>query len=319
MESARSLNSEPLLIIVGPTASGKTSLGVAVAEMLGGEIVSADAFAIYRGLDIGTDTPDEQTRRAIPHHLIDIADPSTQFSAGDFITKADQAIEEIRRRNRTPVVVGGSHFYVRALLLGLFPAQPRDVQVSAELAQKWSQDQNAVFARLETVDPETAALTGPNDRQRILRAIEVFERTGTPISAHRSAHERATRYDALMFAPQRDRADLYARIDTRVERMFAAGLVEEVRALLADGVASDSHAFKAIGYREVAAMLRNEIDLETAKLQTKQSSRRLAKKQLTWLRQMDEAELHWVPPIELGGADKLVDLWDQYTRGKLKS
>ncbi|MCP4896488.1 MAG: tRNA (adenosine(37)-N6)-dimethylallyltransferase MiaA [bacterium] len=306
---------KPLLVIVGPTASGKTSLGFKVAQRLDGEVVSADAFSAYRGLNIGTDTPDATTRAAIPHHLIDIVDPEERYSAGDFAPLADAAISSIWARKRTPIVVGGTHFYIRALLMGLFPAPPRDPQVSARLQSEWDENPRAVVSRLSSIDPIAALKIGANDRQRILRALEVFETTGTSISDHRSGHTRSPRYRALMLAPERDRTALYARIDERVERMFAAGLVEEVESLLVAGVAPDSHAFKAIGYREIVTMLRGETDTETTKAQIKHASRRLAKRQITWLRQISEAAFQWVPPAECGGVDEALTLWKEHCRG----
>lgn len=307
--------SMPLLIVAGPTASGKTRLGFEIAGRLNGEVVSADAFAVYRGLNIGTDTPSAETRAEVPHHLIDIIDPAENYSAGDFAQIADDAIAEIAARERTPIVVGGTHFYIRTLLLGLFPAAPRDLDITSRLALEWEADPHAVYQRLESVDPQAAARIGPNDRQRILRALEVYESTGRPISTHRESHLRSPRYRALMVIPERAREDLYARIDARVERMFAAGLVEEVAGLLASGVSPESHAFKAIGYREVEAMLRGEIDQETTKAQIKQASRRLAKRQMTWLRHVSEAPVQWVPPAERGGVDAALALWSEHCTG----
>ena len=164
---------ENILIIMGPTASGKSSLAVEVADRLNGEIVSADAFAVYRGMDIGTDKPTIQVQRDIPHHLLDIIDPTQPFSAGDFVSAADTAIAGILERNRLPIVVGGTHFYIRSLLFGLFPSPPHDPNLRARLEHDWDQDSQAVFQKLATLDPEAAAQVGPADRQRILRALEV--------------------------------------------------------------------------------------------------------------------------------------------------
>jgi tRNA dimethylallyltransferase len=308
-----------LLVIVGPTASGKSSLGLEVAAALDGEIVSADAFAVYRGLDIGTDKPSPEARRRIPHHLVDVADPRQRFSAGDFAAAADRAIADIRSRGSLPLVVGGSHFYVRALVLGLFPAPAHDAAVRARLEQLWDQDQDALYRQLERIDPESAARVGPADRQRILRALEVFELTGEPLSSHWRRHQRPPRYDALLVAPQRSREELYARIDSRVDTMFAAGLVEEVSQILALGVPRDAHALKAIGYREVLGLLEGRHTLSTAVSETKRSSRRFAKRQLTWLRTLREGELQWVAPAEHKGTATVVELWDRQTKGSGKS
>jgi tRNA dimethylallyltransferase len=303
------------LLIVGPTASGKTELAVEVAERLNGEIISADAVAVYRGLDIGSDKPDAQTRRRVRHHLIDVAEPTEHFSAGTFVTLAEQAIEEIRARRRAPVVVGGTHFYIRSLLLGLFPAPARDPKVKARLVRAWESQPEAVWRRLEQVDPETALRVGRHDRQRVLRALELFEVTGKPLSQHWKSHLRSPRFRALLVAPDRSRAELYAKIDSRVDRMFASGLVDEVRRILTSGVPREAHALKAIGYRQVVAALGGEYDFSTAVARTKQSSRKLANRQLGWLRRVREGKLCMVPPVEQRGASVAVTIWEKHRKG----
>ena len=306
----------PLLVIAGPTASGKSRLGLEVAEQLDGEIVSADAFAVYRGLDIGTDKPSIEDRRRVRHHLIDVADPRDHFSAGEFTNQAKAAIDDITGRGRTAIVVGGSHFYIRALLVELFPAPPRDPESRARLAGEWARDPVSVFRRLEEADPEAAEKIDPNDRQRVLRALEVFDTTGEPLSSHWRRHRPMPTFDPLLAAPHRSRSELYVRIDARVDSMFAFGMVEEVRRIVASGVSVSAHALKAIGYREVVDLLEGRCDLETAIDNTKRSSRRFAKRQLTWLRGMGNDALQWVPPAEDGGAPAVINLWDQHTGGR---
>jgi tRNA dimethylallyltransferase len=306
----------PLLVILGPTGSGKSRLGLEVAERIGGEIVSADAFAVYRGLDIGTDKPTVEDRRRVRHHLVDVADPTVRFSAGEFAEAASSAIDDIVGRGHTAVVVGGTHFYIRALLEGLFPSAPRDPAHGEKLAEEWDRDPESVVQRLRDVDPEAAERIDPRDRQRVLRALEIYQVTGENLSSHWRRHQQPPKYDALMAAPQRSRADLYARIDARADRLFASGLVEEVRRILASGVPVDAHALKAIGYRQVVEMLEGRCDLQTAIDDTKRSSRNFAKRQLTWLRGLREGSLHWVPPAEQGGAPAITDLWDQHTGGR---
>jgi len=309
----------PLLLIVGPTASGKSSLGLEVAEVLGAEIVSADAFAVYRGLDIGTDKPSPEARRRVPHHLVDVADPRHRFSAGEFADAAEAAIDDILSRNTPALVVGGTHFYVRALLMGLFPSPPRDPAVGKRLVEEWERDPEAVFRRLEEADPEAAARIGPRDHQRLLRALEVFELTGEAISTHWDRHQQTQKFTPLMVAPKRSREDLYVKIGLRVDRMFEGGFVDEVKRILTSGVPRDAHAMKAIGYREVAEMLQGRYDLETAIERIKRSSRKLAKRQLTWLRTLREGTLHWVPPVEEDGRTAIVDLWNRHIGGILKT
>ena len=309
IEADRPAEPEPLLLIVGPTASGKSRLGLEVADALGGEIVSADAFAVYRGLDIGTDKPDAAARNRVRHHLVDIADPRERFSAGRFARAAAAAIADIRRRERTPVVVGGTHFWVRALLVGLFPAPRRDPDVADVLAREWRSDPAATYARLRTCDPEAAAGIGPRDRQRILRALEVYETTGVPISKHWKDQRPASAFEPVLVAPERPRPELYAKIELRVDAMFASGFVEEVRRILDSGVPRDAHALKAIGYRQLVEHFEGRCDLESAIRNTKVASRRLAKRQLTWLRGLTEGQLHWLPPAEAGGVERTLQLW----------
>ena len=307
---------EPLLLVVGPTASGKSRLGLEIAEAIGGEIISADAFAVYRGLDIGTDKPDVEARRRVPHHLIDVVDPDQRFSAGAFVEAANMAIEEIRSRGTIPMVVGGTHFWIRALLVGLFPAPPRESEIFDRLASEWDRDPAVVFGRLRSVDPAAADRIGARDRQRILRALEVFEATGVSISQHWADHGRTRKFDPILVAPERPRKELYDKIDTRVDVMFASGLREEVRQILASGVPRSAHALKAIGYRQLMQFHDGDCDLESAIHNTKAASRKLAKRQLTWLRGLTEGTLHWIPPAESGGTEKAVRLWSETVRGR---
>lgn len=309
---------EPLLLVVGPTASGKSRLGLETAEAIGGEIISADAFAVYRGLDIGTDKPDAAARKRVRHHLVDVIDPTERFSAGAFVEAARAAMVDIRRRGATPVVVGGTHFWIRALLHGLFPSPPRDEAISARLADEWNRDPEATFHRLADADPVAAAKIGPQDRQRILRALEVLEATGDPISKHWSAHRDRDDFDPLIVAPKRPRDELYAKINLRVDSMISSGLREEVQRILASGVPHDAHALKAIGYRQLVEHFEGGCDLEAAIHNIKVASRRLAKRQLTWLRGLTEGSLHWIPPAENGGSLEAARLWSEELRGRRK-
>lgn len=303
------LSPPPLLVIAGPTASGKSELALEVADRLGGEIVSADAFAVYRGLDIGTDKPGAEARRRIRHHLVDVADPRERFSAGHFAAAAVEAIEDIRSRGATPIVAGGTNFYIRALLHGLFPSPPHDLELRARLATDWDQDPTSVAARLERIDPAAARSIGPSDRQRILRALEIWELTGVPISEHWRRHRSERRYRALIAVPGRPRSDLYARINLRVDSMFAHGLEEEVTRILASGVPPNAHALKAIGYAQVVEMMAGRWDRPTAIMRTKQASRKFAKRQLTWLRSLRDDAPEWVDPVELGGGAAVITKW----------
>jgi len=274
-----------LVVLVGPTAAGKSALAVALAERLGAEVVSADAFAVYRGLDIGTAKPGPAERRRVPHHLVDVADPRTRYSAGMFVRDADAAIAAIRERGRQPIVVGGTMFYVRALLRGLFPEPPRDEALRRTLEEDWRRDPAAVRARLAAVDAEAAARIAPADRQRILRALEVALAAGRPMSALWREHPLPpSRYPARLLGTAPARPELHARIAARVDEMYARGLPGEVRGLLAAGVPPGAHALKAIGYRECLRVLAGEWTVEQAREKTTTATRQLAKRQLTWLR-----------------------------------
>ena len=190
---------------------------------------------------------------------------------------------------------------------------PHDPELDAHLAAAWEHDRARLVQRLREVDPVAARRIGPNDRQRVLRALEVFELTGVPLSAHWQEQHKNLQYKALLIAPERSREELYARIDRRVDLMFETGLVEEVDCLLASGVPHDAHALKAIGYRQVLGLHAGRIDLTAAIAEAKRSSRRLAKRQLTWLR--NETRLHWAPPAEDGGVDRVIGLWHTYRKG----
>ncbi len=282
-----------LVVIVGPTASGKTALGAAFARAVGGEVVSADAFAVYRGLDIGTAKPEAALRAAVPHHLIDIADPRERYSAGMFVRDADAAIAAIRERGALPVVVGGTHFYVRALLFGLFPEPPKDAALRQALEVEWARDRAATRARLEALDPAAAARIAVNDRQRTLRALEVCLVAKRGMSELWSEHARGNpRYSYEMLGLCPVRQELHVRIAMRVEWMFAAGLIDEVQRLLAGGLSPEAHAMKAIGYRESCRVLAGELTVEQAKEAAAAATRRLAKRQMTWLR--GEAAVRWL-------------------------
>jgi tRNA dimethylallyltransferase len=282
-----------VVVVVGPTAAGKTTLGAALAAELGGEVVSADAFAVYRGLDIGTAKPEREVLARVPHHLIDIADPRERYSAGSFLRDADRAIAAIRGRGRLPVVVGGTLFYVRALLWGLFPEPPKDPELRQALEAEWARNPEECRRRLAAVDPASAVRLPAGDRQRILRALEVATLAGRPMTQLWREHPLLeSRYRSLMLGLRPPRAELHARIAGRMESMFAAGLLAEVEGLLSSGVPAGAHAMKAIGYRECCRVLEGEWPLATALDEAVRATRRLAKRQMTWLR--GEGGVEWL-------------------------
>jgi len=292
---------KPLVLLVGPTGVGKSAAALVLARATGGEIINGDSMQVYRGFDIGTDKPAAADRRSVPHHLLDILDASAQFTAADFVACAFAAATGILNRGGIPYVVGGTGLYIKALLEGLFPGPGRDPDVRAALEEEAREKGlDALHGRLAAVDPAYAAKVGPRDKVRIIRALEVFTVTGEPLSAHFPRTEsRMSEFSVLKLGLELEREELYRRIEARVDRMFAAGLVEEVRGLLAAGVDARAAPFKAIGYRRVLAHLKGELPLEGAIVLTKTDTRHYAKRQMTWFRKMEG--IRWFPGDDVDG------------------
>ncbi len=291
-----------ILVLSGPTASGKTAAAVALARLFPLEIVNADSMQVYRGMDIGTAKPSPAEREEIAHHLIDVADPDEEYSAGRFVAEAGGAIRGIRLRGRFPLVSGGTGMYIRSLLKGLDPL-PSDPLVRARLSRRWAEEgAEALHGELSRVDPGSAARIHPSDRVRVIRALEVAEITGEPISARRSSWSAGGgRFRVLFLVLAMDRNLLYRRIDSRVEAMFQAGLIEEVRGLLARGFGPELSSMKALGYRHVVSHLREGVPLEETVARMKQDTRRYAKRQITWLSGEPDA-VRLAEPEPLGSA-----------------
>jgi tRNA dimethylallyltransferase len=283
---------EPLYVILGPTAVGKTAVGLRVAEQIGAEIISADSAAVYCGMDIGTAKPTPEERARVPVHLIDVADPDEPFTAAKFRELALEAIREIRARGKRVLIVGGTGLYLRVLLHGFSLAPPpSDPELRRHLqAQAEAQGLNALYERLKAVDPPAAARIHPNDAVRIIRALEVYEMTGKPISAWQRRAE--SELPALKFGLTMPRPMLYRRIDERVDQMMAQGFLQEVQNLLSKGYNKDLPALKGLGYRHLIAYLRGEMGLEEAVRQWKRDTRHFAKRQMTWFRR--EPGVIWI-------------------------
>ena len=275
-----------ILAVVGPTASGKTSLSIALAKALGGEIVSCDSMQVYCGMDIGTAKPTEEERSGILHHLIDVADPHTPFSAGEFVSLANDAIEGILARGAVPIVCGGTGLYLDSLLRGGFEETESDPMVRERLWSFFAEyGAHALHERLRRVDPESAEAIHENNTKRVVRALEIYESTGmTKTEADRRTRERSSPFDATvvgLFYPKRE--ILYGRIEERVRQMLDAGLVEETRRLEDMGVfLSNSTAAQAIGYKELLPYLHGEESLENAVERLVRATRHYAKRQMTW-------------------------------------
>lgn len=280
--------------IVGPTGAGKTALALEIAERLGAEIVNADSRQFYRGMDLGTAKPTAAERARVRHHLIDVRAPDAALDVAGFVAIARAAIEEIAARGRRVLVVGGSGLYLRALRGGIFRGPGASAEIRARLAREAAEDGiEYLYGRLREIDLEAAARIGHNDLYRIMRALEVFELTGEPISAHQARHAFSAReYESLTLGISPEREKLYQAIDSRFDAMLAAGLVAEVRALLAAGYAPGRPPLAAIGYKQIARHLGGELTLAEAATLAKRDSRRLAKRQLTWFRA--DPELRWL-------------------------
>lgn len=275
-----------ILVICGPTASGKSDLALRLAHALDAEIVNADSVQIYRRLDIGTAKPARDQQAEIRHHLIDVADPDQLFSAADFAGAADAAIREITSRGRRAIVVGGTGLYIRALVKGLVDSPGGTRELRQALQEEAGRVGNrAMLERLRQVDPELAAGLHPNNLVRIIRALEVYQLTGIPLSRYQREHAFATRrYDTLTIGIEVARGELYRRIDARVERMLDAGLREEVAGLLAAGFDRELKSMRSIGYKEMVACLCGELSAEEAATLIKRNTRHYAKRQLTWFK-----------------------------------
>ncbi len=293
-----------LVVVLGPTAVGKSRVAIDLALCFGGEVIGGDSIQVYRGFDIGTDKPAPSERRGVPHHLIDTVDPTVQFTAADFVREALAATQDISSRGRLPIVAGGTGLYLKALVDGLFPGPGRDPAVRAALeAEAREKGLNALFRRLEEVDPAYAAKIRDRDRVRIVRALEVHAATGRPISEHflATASPVAGR-KVVRIGLRLERAVLVRRIEERVDRMFARGLVGEVRGLLEKGIPEDAPPFRALGYRHVLEHLRGGLGLDEAVALTKADTRQYAKRQMTWFRKM--AEVVWFTPDDGPGLEQ---------------
>ena len=289
-----------ILVITGPTASGKTALAVELAKAHNGEVVSADSMQIYRRMDIGTAKPTPGEMQGIPHHMIDVADPEEDFSVARYVDMAAAAVDSVLARGRLPILAGGTGLYIDSLLSGrTFAAFDEVSPLRAQLEARYAREGGpALLRELAQADPDTAARLHPNDAKRIVRALEVWLSTGKTITQHnRDTAALPPRYRALTLTLDfQRREDMWERIDRRVDQMMAAGLAEEVRALLRSGVPERCTAMQAIGYKEMAAALRTGGDTAAAAEEIKLRSRQYSKRQRTWFRRNPQARpIFWGP------------------------
>ena len=268
-----------LVIITGTTATGKTELGIELAKRLNGEIISADSMMVYRHMDIGTAKPTKEEMEGIPHHIIDVVNPDQRFDVQDFLNLATEKIKQIQQKGKTPIIVGGTWLYIQSLLYGISEAPSADWKLREELYKK---DSKSLFEELQKVDPKYSHKIHPNDKKRIIRALEVYYLTGKPFSSFHKWED--SKYDFIGFVLNRDKNQLMERIEKRVEKMFEKGLVDEVKNLLDMGFEKSITAMQAIGYKELIPYFHGKTTLEDAKSDIIKNTKYFAKRQIRTFR-----------------------------------
>ncbi len=302
------MNNPKILVIAGPTATGKSERAVEIAERLDTEILSADSMQVYRGMDIGTAKPSPALRARVPHHLLDVADPTEHFDVVRYRELTEPVLERLLKEGRTPVIAGGTGFYIRGLLDGIFSAPRAPVELRKSLEQEAGEQGNeALHARLAAVDPESAGRLHPNDVRRVVRALEVYESTGRPLSAwHREHRKAAWGEQAVYVCLKMELPLLDRRIETRVDVMLAQGLVDEVAGLLKRGCNRGHTSMQALGYKEVAAHLEGEYSLDEARAKVILETRQFSRKQIIWFR--GDKRYRMVDAADENLPDKLIQL-----------
>lgn len=306
-----------LIVIIGPTAVGKTKLSVELARKLNGEIISGDSMQIYRGMDIGTAKIKPEEMNGVPHHLIDIKEPDESFSAAEFQARGRQLVEEIHNRNRMPVVAGGTGLYIQSLIYDYhfseLPSHPEIRQKLEELAEQ--QGINALYEELERLDPESAKKIHPNNTRRVIRALEVYHSSGKTMTQYQENQDDELIYEVALIGLTAEREVLYNRINARVDEMMDNGLLEEVASLYNKGI-KDCQSIQAIGYKELYSYLEGKTTLNEAVEQLKQNSRRYAKRQLTWFR--NKMDVEWFDMTDPARFEEKAEQIYRYAAGKLQ-
>lgn len=297
------MNKPPLILIVGPTAVGKTEIAIQLAERLDGEIVSADSRLFYRGMDIGTAKPTAEERARVPHHLIDIADPGEVLSLAVFQQKAREAIAEIHARSKLPFLVGGTGQYIRAVIEGWTPPEVKPDEQLRETLERMKEERGIywLYEKLKGMDPAAASKIDPRNYRRTIRALEVILTTGRKFSEQRSHSDSP--YRLISIGLTRPREELYRRVDERIEAMFTNGFVDEVRRLLAQGYSPSLPSMSAIGYRECIGVVKGELSEEQAKVQIRRATRVYVRRQANWFKESDPNIL-WFK-VEEGAVDEI--------------
>jgi len=307
----------PLIAIVGPTASGKSSLGVHLARRFGGEVLACDSTQVYRGFDIGTAKPTEEERKGVPHHLLDLVDPDFLFTAGEYRVRAIGVLQDLQQRSKLPVLTVGTGLYLRALLEGLADTPGRSEELRERLESRADALSPQFLHRvLRRLDPEAALRIGSRDRPKMIRAIEICLLTGRPISEiHQAGRTPLTGYGPIKIGLQPARAALYERIERRVHRMIEQGWLDEVAGLVRSGVSQNSKPFDFIGYSELSAHLGGTVTRPAATKAIAQATRRYAKRQVTWFRK--EPAVHWLAGF--GDDPAIVAAAEELVRGQIQS
>lgn len=284
-----------LIVLTGPTAVGKTALSIQLAKRIGGEIVSADSMQVYKYMDIGSAKITKEEMEEVPHHLIDVLDPDEEFHVFRFQEMAKEAIKGIYERGHLPILVGGTGFYIQALVYDIAFGEEEDHSAIRERLENTAREKGSayLYEYLEKVDPDSAKIIHPNNQKRIIRALEFYELNGTPISEHnKRERQKESPYDFCYFVLNDDRKLIYQKIDQRVDEMLAKGLVEEVRALKEMGFQKDMVSMQGLGYKEILSYLDGECTLDEAVYLIKRDTRHFAKRQLTWFKR--ERDVIWI-------------------------
>ncbi len=293
-----------LIIILGPTGVGKSSFAVRLAKELEGEIINCDSMQVYKGFDIGTDKIPPKKREGVPHHLLDVVDFSSQYTAADFVDQALKAIKDIRGRKKIPLIVGGTGLYLKALLVGLFPGGKSDPELRQKL-EKEAQEKGleSLRAKLMEVDPDYCQKIHDNDKVRIIRALEVFLSTQKPLSQHfLNTRSHVDDFNIIRIGLKLEKQVLYKKIEKRTDKMFEKGIIREVENLLKQGVDENSPPFRALGYKNVLKFIKKEMPLEEAISLTKRDTRRYVKRQMTWFKKMEG--INWFSPDDFDAVFK---------------
>lgn len=310
---------KPLIVILGPTAVGKTGTSIRVALRLNGEIISTDSMQIYKYMNIGTAKPTKEEMKGIKHHMIDVVAPDRDFTVADFQRTARACIKQIQSKGKLPIAVGGTGLYINSLVYNMdFTETVSDPELREELKKLANERGNEhLFKMLERVDSETADRLHPNDVKRVIRALEVYHCSGKPISYyHRQSRKTIISYNPIMIGLRMNRKDLYRRINERVDKMIEEGLVEEVKVLLAKGYSREMNSMLGLGYKEIIAYLEGKCSLEEAVEILKRDTRRFAKRQFTWFRRDDR--IFWIDIEKFHSIDELSDFMIEYIESRIK-